>query len=149
MTYINRSQFIRDSTFCVHNLLSGNITDPQSANRVTGEQFTMTTWPDRSVRYPVITVQQTGFESNFAGIASNNTINNIDFEINVWSKSIPEKESLAGSVFAVLEQNQTITAASGLFDLRFFNITNLDEDGPNGTHRKLIGVRWMWPSQTV
>ena len=147
MVYINRSRFIRDSTFCIHNLLSGNITDPQSANRATGEQFTMTSWPDRPVRYPVITVQQTGFESSYAGIASNNTINHISFEINVWSKSIAEKESLAGSVFAVLAQNQTITAASGLMDLRFYNITNLDEDGPDGVHRKLLGVRYLYPEE--
>ena len=147
MTYINRSQFIRDSTFCVHNLISGNITDPQAANRAAGEQFTMTSWPDRPVRYPVITVQQTGFESNFAGIASNNTINTVSFEINVWSKSIAEKESLAGSVFAVLAQNQTVTAASGLMDLKFYNITNLDEDGPAGVHRKLIGCRYLYPEQ--
>ena len=145
MTYINRSQFIKDSTFCIHNLLSGNITDPQRTNRTTGEQFVMASWPNRPVRYPVITVQQTGFESSFAGVASNTTINRIDFEVNVWSKSIAEKESLTGSVFAVLAQNPSITTASGLMDLKFFNITNLDEDGPSGIHRKLIGIRFLWP----
>ena len=145
---IDRSSFIIQSINLIRELISGNITDPQSSNRASNEIFVSTVWIDKPVRYPVITIEQTGFESVQAGMQSSNTLTNIGFEINVWAKSVSQRDILAGSIFNVLEQKSVLMSVSGLFDVRFTELMNLDETGPQGLHRKMVGVEYTWPSST-
>jgi len=145
---INRSRFVRDSTLVIRTLLSGNITDPENANRASNEQFMMVEWMDRPARYPVITIEQVGFESNRIGMQSDNSIANVNFELNVWSKSTAQTDSLAGSIFAVLDQNGYTLSRDGLHNGRFLGMQNLDEPGPAGVHRKRIEIAYTWLSET-
>jgi len=128
-------------------LLSGNITDPQNSNRAAGEQFVMTAHPDRPVRYPVIIVQQNAFNSQQTGIQDTNSLTTVDVNIDIYTKSTEQRDSLAGSTFAVLEQNWEITSASGLHDFRFYNMQNTGQPGPAGIYRKTMMARFNWPPQ--
>lgn len=145
---LDRKSIIKDSVLLLKNVLIENITDPQASNRTVNERFVTPEWPDLPVTYPLITVEQTGFESEKVGMQSSNTLNNLSFEINVWSKNNSQKDSLTGSIFNVLEQKSELMSLSGLFDLRFVSMINLDETGPQGIHRKMMEVQYTWPSHT-
>ena len=146
MPAVNRSAIIKQSTLIVRDLLLNSITDPLTG-RSGNSKFIATAWPERDVQYPVITVEQQGYSTVPAGTSSNETIATIGFEINVWSRSTRERDELTGSVIAVIEQNQTVTQASGLFDMDFINITSIDEEGKAGVHRKVIELNYLYPTQ--
>ena len=147
MTILDRTKFIKDGIFVIGSLLAESITDPQSTNRTSNEKFVLTAWPDRPVRYPVISVEQTELNSKSIGTKGLNSLTSINMEIMIFSKSTNERDILAGSIFAVMEQNQAVISASGLIDQRFYNITNMDDSGSQGLHKKLLGVKYSWPSQ--
>jgi hypothetical protein len=146
MSAVNRAQAIRDSVLLIRDLLRGSITDPLT-NRQSGGNFVATGWNERNVNYPLITVQQQNWTTTPLGTSTTETLAIAGFEINVWSQAERTTDSLAGSVVSVLEQNQPLMRASGLFDLRMVNMTNIDEPGKAGIHRKVIEVSYAYPSQ--
>ena len=145
MPVVNRSQAIKDSTLLIRDLLTNKITDP--ATRTGTAKFVNTAWPERETQFPLITVQQQGWSTTPLGTSTTETLATIRMEVNVWAKSVTVCDSLAGSVVAVMEQNQALTRASGLFDLRFENVTSVDESGKAGIHRKVIETSYAYPSQ--
>ena len=145
MSAVNRSKAIKDSTLLFRDLMLNTITDPLTG-RTSPSRFVATAWPERDVQYPVITVQQQGWSTIPLGMSTSETLATINAEVNVWSKSAQECDSLAGSVVAIFEQNQSVTRASGVFDLRFNNVTSIDEPGKAGIHRKVIELSYIYPS---
>lgn len=147
MTAINRNSVIGGSTTFIRDLLAGKITDPLTG-RSGDSKFVITSYPDRSVQYPVITVQQQNLSNEPAGVGTTETHIKLGMEINVWTKNVEQRDQLAGSVLAVIEQNRLgVIAASGLFSNRINNITQLDEEGKAGVHRAVIETSFLYPSQ--
>lgn len=150
MGAVNRSEAVKDSVILIRDLLSGTITDPVTNRAITGgsnARFVMTGWAERNVVYPVITVENTGWATRPLGTSTTETLATQDIEINVWSLNRSTTDSLAGSVVAVLEHNQPVTRASGLYDMRIEMMNNIDEPGARGIHRKVIEISYIYPSQ--
>ena len=146
MSVIDREQAIKGTVLLVRDVLTNNITDPLSSRRTTGK-FVMTSWPTRETVMPLITVNQQGWQSQYLGTSTDNTIAKIGVEINVWTQNASVRDSLAGSAITVLEQQRNLIIGSGLHDFRINNATDLDEEGAQGVHRKLIEVSYLYPSQ--
>lgn len=140
MTAIDTTKIVHDSTLWIRDKV-GTITDPMSGKRVTNSTFVMTTFPDRPVTYPVITVKCRLGADRPAGIATEARFVALIFEITIWSKSVKERDTLSDSVYDKL---RTVThdsdgsAASGLYDFRVSDAFDIDEEGAAGLHRKVI-----------
>ena len=51
------STFLADTLLFIRNFLDSNITDPISGSRAGRDRFVMTSYPQRDVKYPIITVK--------------------------------------------------------------------------------------------
>lgn len=139
---IATSTFLSDSTKYIRDILSSNITDPESASRAGRERFVMTSYPERPVRYPIITVREvTTSSTNALGMQSNATWNSIQLEIRVWGRNQKEKDSLTEQVIQYIRNNQvTNTIANNLFGFRLLNTINIDENGDNTPKSKIMRI---------
>jgi len=140
------TNIIRDSIYFVKNYLSGQITDPLSGNRG-GESFILTSYPQKPVRYPVITIKDITSESmQPLGFQSQSFAHYITIEIRIWARSIAERDTITDQVYNKITNNQIGTSgtsqANGLHDLRILSMTNIDE--PDGPKSKLIRVRYLY-----
>lgn len=138
---------IHDTTVYLRDLLLNNVTDPSSAGRPSDSKFCMTSFPQRTVHYPLITIEQINFRDVQLGISSQQSRIEIGIEINIWSKSTKQRDQLADSVYNVIRTNQlsgTSALSEGLFDMKITNIFNLDEEGKEGIHRKVIELKYTF-----
>ena len=127
---------ISDSVKFLRNDLSDNITDP--VTRATDERFVMTSYPQRSVRYPIITVrnegvqevQKTGFKSELKWVK-------LPMEVRVWARNEKEKDELTEQVLNRLRVNQFDGGSASsddfeLHDFKILNVVHVDEPNENG-----------------
>ena len=131
----------------IRDLLINGITDPSSTSRPSDSKFCMTSFPQRTVHYPLITVEQLNFRDVQLGISTQQSIIEIGMEINIWSKSTKQRDQLADNVYNTLRTNQLTGSSSvtqGLFDFKITNIFNLDEEGKEGIHRKVIELKYTF-----
>jgi hypothetical protein len=152
MPTINNQSIISDSTLRFKHLLASGITDPISATRTTS--FVMTSWPERKIEFPLITVRTNLGVSERLGMQSEGQYLPILVFIDVWSKNVRERDVIAGSVFEILRQNQYGTDSTGntgsgtilerLYDFRLLNMVDLDEPGKEGIHRKSIQAQYKY-----
>ena len=146
MTVINRSKAIKDTVLLVRDVLASGITDPISATRSSTSKFVVTSWPERITQYPIITVEQQGWSAGYLGMGTTDTLSKVGLELNVWTQKVEQRDSLAGSVLAVIETTRTALVASGLHDLRWTNVSSINAEGKAGIHRTLIEGTFIYPS---
>ncbi|MEK6885279.1 MAG: hypothetical protein AABY22_36950 [Nanoarchaeota archaeon] len=148
---ISNPSIISDAIIRIRSLLSSGLSDPGSPRAGT-EQFILTSWPERSVKYPIITLDATMGVMERLGMQSEGAVVPVNFVINVFSKNVKQRDQLAGSVFNLLRTSQYDidgTTGSGtvlerLYDFRLANITSLDETGKEGLHRKIIDCQYKF-----
>ena len=63
---VETNTFIRDIIFFIKNDLASNITDPIVGSRASGSSFIMTSYPQKQVQYPLITIKLTNQEASRA-----------------------------------------------------------------------------------
>lgn len=149
VTAINGSTFVKDTTIQLRNQLRDNITDPISGTRPTGQKFILTTYPDESTVYPVITLQVTDINANSA-LGMQSVLHNtaLPIEIRVWSQKVSQKDSLTQDVLNELRSIQhtitTGTVQAGLFDFKMLSAVNVDEPGQDGIKSKVMTVQYSY-----
>lgn len=144
---ISNTTFIQDSTLFIRDLfLSGGVTDPISGTRPSGETFVMTSYPSKPVTYPIISVKNDNITSMPAGMRSEESNRSLSFEVRVWARTEPEKDSLTQQVINRLFSMQTDTTSGaidfGLTGLKISSAVNVDEPGIGGIHSKVIAVSY-------
>ena len=122
---------LADTLFYVKDFLNTNISDPIS--RPAAERFVMTSYPTRPVRYPLITVKDSGsFDLGPLGLQSEAALFYIDVEVRVWGRNVAERDQIAQEVYNDLKANQIGTSgtsqANDLHDLKLISMINIDED---------------------
>ena len=112
VTSVNTSTFISDTVILIRNNLNSNITDPFNGSRSGTERFVMTSYPEREVKYPIITVRMTNTADRFPP-AMQSEIRYIDLflEIRIWGRNVKEKDTLSQDVINYLRDN--VYGASG------------------------------------
>lgn len=139
--------FIRDVLFFIKNDLISNITDPITSKRATSSKFVMTSYPERPVEYPLITIKllnQTATRAGMQTIAMDVTI---ELEVRVWARNQKEKDELFTKVYDRLRNIQFSTGGSIANDLHDFTLTSgieIDEDGKGGIKSRIGQFRYRF-----
>lgn len=130
---IGTTTFIADSIIYIRDDLKNNITDPISGKRDSKEQFVMTSYPKRSVKYPIITIRSDG--TNFyakGGMQSEVSHYILRIEIRIWARNEVERDELTQEVLDRLRDIQhtatTGSIAVGLHDLRVVGWADIDDE---------------------
>ena len=120
---ISSSKFIADFVIYIRDKLKTNISGVNS--RV------FTSYPQRNVIYPMITVTDIGSrQEGKLGMSSEGTILRLGVEIRVWARNVKERDEIFDSVYDYLRTNQLsgddITGAN-LHDFTMTSVVNVSE----------------------
>lgn len=141
------SNILRDTIFYVKDFLDGEITDPISSTRPANQKFIMTSYPQRPVQYPLITIKDINSSTiQNLGFQSEAQFHGINIEIRCWGRNIKERDDMADSVFQKLKDNQIgavgTSQANDLHDLKLLSSINLDD--PDGAKSKIMTYEYKF-----
>jgi len=144
---VEKSTLLRDVLFFIKNDLANNITDPISSKRSTKSKFVTTSYPQRDVQYPIITIKVTNVEASRAGMQTTNQDIALTIEARIWARNEKEKDELYTSVFNRLDSIQF--TADGSIDADLHGITILssvevDEEGQQGIKSRILQVLYSF-----
>lgn len=152
ITTVASSTFIADTLILLRDKLRSNITDPISSTRPSTEKFVMTSYPDRAVRYPLITLKlQNVAGPNRLGMQSELMTVTLPVEIRVWARNEKEKDELSQQVIEYLRGNQLDsggTIEANLHDFRILSAVDVpeasNEDGKPSPKSRVISVAYFF-----
>jgi hypothetical protein len=148
ITNVSSGTFLSDTINLIRDKLRNNITDPITYSRPTNEKFVLTSYPQRAVTYPVITVVDRNItQPSRLGMASEGTLIRADIEIRIWGRNVKERDELTQQVYDYLRQNQldasTGLSESNLHDFSLMSAVNVDESGEGGIKSKVCEYRFL------
>ena len=131
------AKFIRDD-------LLSNITDPISASRPSNSRFVMTSYPERKVVYPLITIRHEGpVNIQRMGMRSLQQWTQIILEVRIWARNEKEKDELTEQTLNRLRSIQfganSTSDTEELHDYLLLSATPVDEINEQGR----VGVKSM------
>ena len=143
-----RKTILRDILFFLKDQLSTNIDDPITATRGKSSAFIMTSFPEREVKYPLITLEVNNIEESRAGMQTTAMDITLTVEIRLWSKSVAQSDKLTQELLDELANIQ-FTASSGSTDNDFhdFNVGSVirvDEPGKGGIKSRIIQLNYRF-----
>lgn len=135
---------IHDSILRIRDILASGITDP--VTRAGNERFVMTSFPERSVRYPLIVVKHENMTTRPMGMNTNTAERTLQHRISVFANNTLHRDTIADQVVHQLESIQfsggTVGLIAGsLHDFRVLGTTQFDEPGEKGIHRKDVLIQ--------
>ena len=128
---VNVSTFIGDILYFIKNDLISNIVDPISSKRG-GTGFVMTSYPEREVKYPIITLKLINQEATRSGMYTTSMDVIANVEVRVWGRNQKEKDTLFTQIYNRLRQIQYTGGGSienDLHNFRLASATEVDEEG--------------------
>ena len=133
ITSIASATFVADTINFIRDKLASNITDPISSSRVGNEKFIMTSYPKRPVKYPLITIVDSGVSQPVRlGMQSEGTVITIPLEIRIWARDVKERDELFDTVYNWLRTNQfggsDATTDANLHDFKLNSAVNVSEE---------------------
>ena len=139
---INTAQIINSSVIFIRNLINDNVTDPLSRSK-----WVYTSYPQREVVYPIITVKRDDFSAQTQYIDSESKLVNISLEIRIWARNIKEKDTISDDVFNIMRTMQkgaSGTILEGLHNFKFEFIADVDEpEGKGGVKSCIWRARFL------
>jgi len=146
VTSVETSTFISDTTILIRDDLLTNLTDPISSSRPAREKFVLTAYPERNVRYPIITVMLLSVtDPSRLGMQSEIVFMTLPLEIRVWARNQKEKDELSQQVIERLRGNQLSsggTINANLHDFRVTSAVNVDETGEGSPKSRVMNVEY-------
>lgn len=131
---VSKSTLLRDVLYFIKNDLT-NITDPISSSRSSKSKFILTSYPNRPVQYPIITIKNTNIEALPSGMQSTLQDIKITLELRIWARNEKEKDEIYEDVLNRLNDIRftgTGSIANNLHDFNVLSSTEIDEDGESG-----------------
>ena len=108
--------FIGDTVKFVRNFIDNNVTDPISAKREARQRFTMTSYPQRTTKYPIVTVKAENIsQEKSLGQQTEQVWMRVPVEVRVWARDVKERDELSQEVYTALRENQYGTGSSTEF----------------------------------
>lgn len=138
---VSSDTVVQSTTILLRDKLLSNITDPLSGQRASNEKFVMTASPERPVKYPVIIVEIEDFEDFPAGIGTEQRRLVVLFSVDIWARTVVERDLLTDRVRAYLKSYQIDSSdiiSEDLFGFKINSAVNVDEEGLNSPHRKIV-----------
>ncbi len=145
---VESATFIRDVLFFIKNDLLGNITDPLVGVRSTQSKFVMTSYPQRFVQYPLITIKLTNQEALPAGLQVTAMDVTLNIEVRTWGRNQKEKDELSNDCYKRLRDIQftasTGSIANNLHDFKLISSTELDEPGEDQPKSRILNIQYKF-----
>jgi len=146
---VSTSTFISDTVIFIRNDLRTNITDPLSSSRPANEKHVLTSYPQRAVRYRIITVRSSGPEDiQKLGMRSELRFTRIPLEIRIWARNEIERDELTQQVINRLRSNQFGASSSSdtedLHDFSLLSATPVDELGQEGVKSMVLNITYSF-----
>jgi len=146
ITSISSATFVADTVNFIRDKLNSNITDPIS--HTGNEKFVLTSYPQRPVKYPIITVKDSAITQPIRlGMQSEGTAIVMTIEIRIWGRNVKERDELFDSVYDYLRTNQyggDDIIAANLHDFKLNSLVNVDELGESGIKSKVMEVQYLF-----
>ncbi|MHA1876721.1 MAG: hypothetical protein ACTSUC_09795 [Promethearchaeota archaeon] len=142
-----RSQLIGDLLYFLKTDLSSNITDPKALTRSGSSRFVATSYPQRNVIYPMITLEVTNIEERRAGMQTTAMDIILTINIRIWGKSVTQSDKLAQEISERLRSIQFTTDGSIDNDFHDFQILSnirVDESGEKGIKSRIIQIQYKF-----
>jgi len=108
----------------------------------------MTSYPERPVKYPIITVKAANVaDERRLGMRSELTWMSLPMEVRIWARNVKERDELFQQVYNRLRSNQFDGGASSsddneLHDFLLRNSFDIDEEGQSGIKSKILEVEY-------
>lgn len=148
---VEKDTLVRDILFFIKDDLGRNITDPIAVSRSSQSKFIMTSYPQRPVRYPIVTIKCTNIEAVRAGMQTTTQDISIFLEIRVWARDEKEKEKIYTDILNRLADIQFTTTtgstANNLHDLLIGSSVEVDEPGEPGAKSiksRILNIRYRF-----
>ncbi len=139
---------LRDVLFFIKDDLDGEITDPISGSRASNSNFIMTSYPQRQVQYPIVTIKVTNVEAFRAGMQSTLMDYTFTVEIRVWARNQKEKDEIYDAVIDRLRTIQftssTGSVANNLHDFNALSAVEVDEEGKGKPKSRICEVQYTF-----
>jgi len=136
---ISTTTFLKDVIIFLRNDLRTNITD--SLGRTDGIGFVMTSYPQREVKYPLITVVGRGMDTRKLGMQSETQLATLRVEIRIWARNIEEKDDLTQKVINRIRQNEfgaSSLSAEEIYGNLLLSAADVDEVGKGQPKSKIL-----------
>ena len=108
----------------------------------------MTSYPQRKVQYPLITLKVTNQEAGRAGMQSTFMDVRVTIEIRIWARNEKEKDDLATKVYDRLRQIQFIAStgsiANALHEYTLLSMNEVDEPGEQGIKSRILQISYTF-----
>lgn len=149
MMAVQSVSIIHDSVTKLAAVIASGVTDPVSSRTGTSK-FVMTSFPQRDVQYPLITVKHEAGRSSPMGMNTESQEHIEEFRISVFSRDALRMDAIAGSAINAIRTTQfsgTVgLIANNLHDFRVIGGAQFDEPGEMGIHRKDIVISYRFYS---
>ena len=144
---VTAANFLSDILYFIKNDLVGNITDPLTG-RTSNSKFIMTSYPQRAVQYPLVTIKVINQEAKRAGMQTEAMDMSVNIEIRIWARNQKEKDELATSVYKRLRDIQftetTGSEANNIHDFQLLSATEIDENGEGTPKSRILQIRYKF-----
>lgn len=146
---VSSTTLFSDTVIFIRDSLLANLTDPLVAEggRATDSRFVMTSYPDRPVNYPLITVRLLDTTDLKAGAHSEQAFVSILLEVRIWARNEKEKDTLTNDVYTFLrgfQQDAGEAIVNGLHNFSLESSENVDEPGKQGIKSRILNVSYLF-----
>lgn len=144
---VSINTFINDILSFIKTDLLANITDPISGSRSGTSKFVMTSYPQRKVQYPLITLKITNQVASRAGMQVTTMDVGVNLEIRIWARNEKEKDTLSTKVYDRLRSIQFTTTGStqnDLHDYSLLSMNEVDEPGEQGIKSRILQIGYTF-----
>lgn len=135
------SQALKQVNLTVRDGLRAGLNDPLSR----GGLMVVTSYPQRPVRYPVVTVRTESVGLNYYGLQNSDGFQSFITYVVIYSNSLKEADILADEVITIVgtARFNVSTQALQIFDIGIVGVSDSfkDEDGKRRVYIKTIEVR--------
>lgn len=137
---------LRSSITYLRSVIASGVSDPITATRNSNSSFVVTNFPDKDVNYPLIVLSNDLSSSSKMGLYSEGLKHPLRLSVDIFSKTVKQRDQLTDDVFHVLRTNSSGTKAQGLYDFKLLSTASLDEPGKEGIHRKNMEFSFLFVS---
>ena len=135
--------WLADAVIILRDLITDNVTDP-GPTKTGNARFCMTSYPKRTVQYPIVTIVDRGVTDwRRGGMASTVSIQTLTIEIRVWGRNVVERDEIAQDIVDELRSRMvTLSSSQAMHNYRFGSMVNVDEPGDQGIKSKILNIEF-------
>jgi len=146
---VSGNSFLRDSLEIIKTDLARNVSDPAESKRINNNsKFIHTSYPQRSVIYPIITIDHVSTDFSRAGMQTTNMDGTLNMELRIWAKDVKQRDDLFNDVVNRLQSIQfsstSGTVNNGMHDFNILSAVNIDVPGDAAPHSKVMEVQYKY-----